>query len=446
MGDHNYLGITKAEVTDKGLVLSRPALAPTVLLIGTTDNTSADLEDPYRIERGSSISDFDLASGTPSEISKAVIEAQGAGAENIEVFVLSDGSGTQWSTLTNVNRYNALTRAYSLLLNHEVDIVCPVGAYIDSSGLAADTSFGYQLANHCYRGTREFTARFGVIGATAPTAATTTTGKPTLGEMATWVTALAAYDTSGTQGAAFTEYDGTTDTGADGDPENYEFWATADETMTGVVDTDANGNNIDIGAYIAVYAGWERFRNSLGIRLYPTLRYYNNNGAAAFAGLIAATPTYEAPRNIPLPGAEAIRNMSSSQADSLAGSRIIASCRKLGQYQVYDAMTGAHRISEYVRSDFVRITTVRIVHEAIDQVRAAANPFIRLTNSTTNREALQEALDEGLKLLRGDALERWDYDLIYTRAMQVLGQLIIDLKLWINEEIRHITVRVGLRR
>jgi hypothetical protein len=451
MGDHVNLGITRLEVTDKGLQLARPTAAPTVLLIGLTDNTVPELEDPFRIERGSELSDFDLAAGGPSELTKAAQESMGAGAQNIELFVLSDGSGSRWGTLTPVNRYNLLDRAYPLLRNHEVDFAVPVGAYVDSPGLVAGNSFWYQLANFCYRGTREFTSRFGVIGATPPTEAVATTGRPTLAEQAAWVAALNAFDTSALQGVAFPEFDGVTDVGGDGTPDNYCGWATTDEVMpTGPADSDIevddNKNSIDVGMYTACYAGWERFRNDAGKRLYPTLGYYNNSGAAAYAGLLAATKSYEAARNIPLPGAAVIRNLSTTQADSLSVNRFIVSCRKVGQYQVYDAPTTAHNISQYLRSDFVRITTVRVMFDSVDQTRAASNPFIRLLNSPTNREALKEAIDEGLKILRGKGLEKWDFDLIYTPAMRVLGELLIDLSLWISEEIQTIRLRIGLRR
>jgi hypothetical protein len=427
---------------------------PSVLLIGLTDNTTPELEDPFRIERGSSLADFDLAAGGPSELTKAALEAMSGGAENLELFVLSDGSGSRWSTLTEPNRFNLLTRAYDLLLNHPVDFVVPVGAYVDAPNLTVGTSFWYQLANFCYRGTREFTARFGVLGATAPTVAVQTTGRPTLAEQAAWVDGLNAFDTSGQQGAAFTEFDGVTDSGGDGVPDNYAGWATSDEAMpTGsppadgaAVEEDVNKNPIDIGAYTACYAGWERFRNDAGRRLYPTLGYYNANGAAAYAGLLSITPSHLAARNIPLPGAEAIRPLSSRQSDDLAVNRFITSCHKVGQYQVYDAMTTAHNISQYLRSDFVRITTVQVMFDAVDQVRAAANPFIRRNNSATQREGLKEAIDEGLKLLRGKGLEKWDYDLVFTPAMRVLGELLIDLKLWMEEEIQTITLRIGLRR
>ena len=268
------------------------------------------------------------------------------------------------------------------------------------------------------------------------------------------MTALNSFDTSLLQGAAFTEFDGVTDSGADGVPDNYAGWATSDEVMaTGAppasdtdVEEDLNHNPIDIGAYTCVYAGWERFRNDAGRRIYPALGYYNASGAAAYAGLMSITPSYLAARNIPLPGAESIRNLSSAQADALSVNRFIVSAPNVGQYQVYDAMTSAHNISQYLRSDFVRITTVRVMFDAVDQTRAAANPFIRRNNNPTNREGLKEAIDEGLKLLRGKGLEKWDYDLVFTPAMMVLGELLIDLKLWIESEIQTITLRVGLRR
>jgi len=135
MADHINLGITRLEVTDKGLQLARPMAVPSVLLIGITDSTTPAVEDPIRIERGASIADFDLVSGAPSELTKAYLEAKSGGAENIEMFVLSDVSGSRWSTITEPNRYTALDRAYGLLLNHAVDFVVPVGAYVDAPNL-----------------------------------------------------------------------------------------------------------------------------------------------------------------------------------------------------------------------------------------------------------------------------------------------------------------------
>jgi len=222
-GDHTFLGITRAEVVDHNLQLARPVLTPTVLIIGCTDNPNAPLEDPYRIEGSADIAKFDLSSGNPSEISKAIMEAQAGGADNIEVFVLSDGSGTRWSSLSNQNRYNALDRAYNLLENHACKIVVPVGAYVDASGLSSNQNFAYQLANHCFWGTRQFTSRMGVIGVSPPTSTIAPTGVPTLAEMSSWVTALTSFDTSGLQGAAFSEYDGVTDSDSDNIPDTYAF-------------------------------------------------------------------------------------------------------------------------------------------------------------------------------------------------------------------------------
>jgi phage tail sheath protein FI len=108
-------------------------------------------------------------------------------------------------------------------------------------------------------------------------------------------------------------------------------------------------------------------------------------------------------------------------------------------------MTGAYNISQYYRSDFVRLTTVRITQESISAVRIVSSPFIGKPNNGVNRSALEAAIDEGLgKLQRRGALEGFRFSLISTPTMRALGQIIVDLTIIPAFEITEIRVRIGL--
>jgi hypothetical protein len=294
----------------------------------------------------------------------------------------------------------------------------------------------------------------GVVGVQPPTAAAAVTGVPTLAEVRDHVNALAAFDTSLLQGIDFAIFDGLTDAGDDGIPDNYAFWATTDEEMpTGsppasaaLVRKDAKENPIDIGAYISVVSTWCRFRNEAGPLLYPRVGYYHGSGEGAYGALITTLDPAVSTTNRLVGGAEPLRRLSAAQANSLAGARFVSFWTNVvGQFVVVSGVTGAYNISQFFRSDFVRLSTVRITHESINVVRIAGNPFIGQPNHAPHRSALENAIDDGLsKMQKRGALQGYRFSLVSTPTMQVLGQIVVDITLIPAFEIQQITARVGL--
>jgi hypothetical protein len=454
MADYDYIPRTDAQVVDYGTRVTPPPIGPKVTIVGVTDNTDAPLEDPYQLLRMENLSLFDKADGSPSEITRKVYESMQAGNQNIEIYVLSDGSGNRYSedSITESQRYALLERAYGLLVNHDVDLVVAPNTAIDSSGLAATQNFGWQMANFCYQATKEFNACAGVIGVQPPTAAAAGTGVPSLAETQAHVTALKAFDTTSLQGDDFTIFDGITDSGSDGVPDNFAFWATTDEAIpvgsppssSSNIRLDANGNPIDIGAYISVVASWSRYRNAAAASLYPTVGYYNAMGDAAYAGLIATLPPEIATTNQIVPG-DPLRKLSPTQVNDLIQRRYVVFWNQPNGYVVASGVTGAHNISAYYRSDFVRLSTLRITHEAIDVVRIVCNPFIGLPNNSVHLDAMENAIDAALGKMRGrGALNGFRFEVISTATMKVLGEVIIELTIIPAFEITKITIQIGL--
>ncbi len=437
----NLPGAT-VEITDLGLRISKPPAGPKVILLGLSTSTEAAATPfvPYSVNDSSityAYTKFKDADGTINELCKAMMEASSGGTTNIELMnILPSASG---ASIDDDARYGYLGTAYTTLFNYDVDIVVPIGANLNSSTLTGDRSFGYQLANFCYDSTANNNTAIGVIGVTAPT--TSASGTPTLAEVETWVAGLEAYTNCAS-------YDGTTDTIGDGVADNYRYWANTSGDMpasSGGDITDAKGNYIDIGAYISVVAGAIRSINEAGVDVYPTLGYYNSNGAAAYAGLIASLSSQSAPTNKVVNGIAMQQYLSLSQANRIAGARMVPIISKPKGVVAATAMTGAYNISQYYRSDFVRLTTVRIVHDAVNFVREVADQFIGEPNSAPQRNALSTAIEQALKAMQlSGALRRYDFNVYATATDQVLGRATVELELVPVFELTQITVYVAL--
>ena len=446
----NLPGAT-VEILDQGLHISAPPTGPRVIVLGFTTSTN-DLATPYT-PYPVSTSSFQAAyratknaDGTVSELSEALMECYVAGGRDVAIMnILPVGSG---SYTTSNDRYGYLAKAYDVLGNFNADIIFPVGAHIDDSVTAnyAGTggsrwNFGYQLANFCYQATKNNNTTIGVIETNRANASAS--GTPTLAEIETWVSDNEDY-------TGFTGYDGTTDTTSGGlTPGNYAFVATTTEQMpanySGGDVLDSKGNKVDIGAYISVVSANVRATNDAATEKYPTLGYYNSGGGAAYAGLIASLPARSAPTNKVVPGVVLAQGISESQADRLAGKRQVTFMAKPKGVVVASAMTGAYNVSQYSRSDFVRLTTVRIVHDAVNYVRSVADQFIGEPNNAPQRNALATAIDSALKRMQAiGALRRYDFNVFSTPTDQILGKATVELILVPAFELQTITVVVAL--
>lgn len=431
------------EITDQGLRITRAPEGPKTMILGFTTSTDSDATPyiPFPLADTTlttGYTKFRNADGTVSELSKALYEAHIAGARNIEIMnILPTASG---ASLADDDRYGYLDAAYEVLFNYDADIIVAVGAPLDSITLTGSRNFGYQLANFCYRATQNNNTCTGIVGVRGATSSPS--GTPTLAEIETWTADLAAYTNC-------PEYDGTTDSSDDGIPENYAFVATSDGHMpaswAGGDVEDTKGNKVDIGAYLSVVAANLRAINEAASDIYPVLGYYNSDGTAAYAGLVASLPAKSAPTNKILHGVVLQQGLSLGQADRLAGSRFVAAMDKPKGYVVASAMTGAYNISDYARSDFVRLTTVRIMHDAINIVRDVSEAFIGEPNSAPQRNALSAAVENALKAMQeSGALRRFDFNIFATPNDQVLGKATVEMVLVPAFELQQITVYVSL--
>ncbi|NDA78709.1 MAG: hypothetical protein EBY07_13165, partial [Actinobacteria bacterium] len=99
------------------------------------------------------------------------------------------------------------------------------------------------------------------------------------------------------------------------------------------------------------------------------------------------------------------------------------------------------------RSDYVRLSTVRIVQAAVDLIRSVANKYIGEPNNAPQMNALDSEIDQLLLSMKGSgALNSYSFSISSTPDQRVLGQLDINLTLVPAFEIQEINLVVSLSK
>jgi hypothetical protein len=507
------LPAVNVNLSDQGLKIAPQPSGPKVTLLGITSNTGISLREPFQVTNVGQASASLYFSGTagdtyPGELSMALEEAIAGGAPNVEIVVIGHYNGAALESIVspvgtdNSSRYADLTTAYDTIVNTDLDIVVPVGAWADCTGTTGN--YTNQLANFCEQATNEFgNTSIGVIGmmptlhwartwsnatglwanATLSGEAVALTGEgltrfniPSIALVDEWVKYATQDDEDGVAttplveateaGFPTTFYNYLAGSnGADGTfyPENSDnvatdvaavYWTSFQaQDSAGSVLLDAKGNRVDAGRRICVVGAplitsnntTKDLAKGLGVSLSNTV--YNTDGAAAYAGFINTLAPHSSTTNKTLPAVVARRPMSAKQANKLAARRITTFLNKTNGFVVASGVTGAHNVSKYVRSDFVRLSTVRITDAAIAGVRSASEPFIGEANNALNRSAMQAEIDKFLFTMRSvGALNDYEFFVSSTPDQQVLGEVEITLTLVPAFEITKITQTVSLAK
>lgn len=557
----NYLPRVNTTLNDQGLKVAPPPAGPKVTLLGVTSNPALPLLEPYTVgsvEKAINSLYFDLSGVAgnwpstrfPGELSLAIEEAVSAGAPNIEVVIIGRYSGQELldyikPSAMQSGRYYDLSGAYQILRNRTLDVVVPVGAYIDDdiyssqSGAPLGLNFGKQLADFCYQATTEENSCVGVI-ATRPVMswamrhAPSVTGEtfyyqgyytgqsgPGLSSDSTlqaelqslfgngWVTSGHAHQTNepalfrsalasveyGTPSSRLvnewhayhaypeqvSKFNSNVHTGAfindtylswlkgaaDQDGNMLDNIVVSDASSVdssyfagwqayssdGLPATDTRNNKVDAGAYINVFTvplrgvGTQTSQRALAVggSLANTSR--NTDGAAAYAGLMTSLAPQSSTTNKQVGGVVQLKLLSVKQANDLVGMRHVTMHSRTSGLTVSSGVTGAHNVTRYVRSDYVRLTTVRIVHATVDLIRSVANKYIGEPNNAPQMNALDAEIDQVLLSMKGSgALNGYSFSISATPDQRVLGELDINLTLVPAFEITTINLNVSLSK
>lgn len=566
----NYLPRVNTILNDQGLKIAPPPAGPKVTLLGITSNPNVPILEPYTVgsvEKAINTLYFNFSgavggwpsTNVPGELALAIEEAVSAGAPNIEVMVIGRYTGQPLvdyigASSTLKQRFDDLSGAYDVLRNRELDVVVPVGAYIDDqiyagpaytgvSGLASTTlNFGKQLADFCYQATTEENSCVGVI-ATRPILSWAMRNAPSavvsgyygeytgqgLGSDSVIKTELeslfgSVFVNSGTVlvapgaiAASGAQYRNALASVNFGVPSSrlinewhkyhayhpatgvaagyvskiyddayysdvYSDWlhgAANQSNLTledinvnsstavssnyfrswqarnsdGALAVDSRNGKVDAGAFISVFTAPLR---SIGTQTAGVALTYgasvsntsrNTDGAAAYAGLITSLAPQSSTTNKQMGGVVQLKLLSASQANDLVGMRHVTMYSRSTGLTIASGVTGAHNVTKYIRSDYVRLSTVRIVHATVDLIRSVANKYIGEPNNAPQMNALDAEIDQLLISMKGlGALNGYSFSISSTPDQRVLGELDINLTLVPAFEITSINLVVSLSK
>lgn len=221
----------------------------------------------------------------------------------------------------------------------------------------------------------------------------------------------------------------------------------------GAAAVDSRSVKVDAGQYISVFTtplrclGTQTSGRALafGASLSNTSR--NTDGAAAYAGLITSLAPQSSTTNKSLGGVTSQKLLSRTQANDLTGTRHVTMYSRSNGLTIASGVTGAHYVSRYVKSDYTRLTTVRITHAAVDLIRSIANKYIGEANNAPQMNALDAEIDQVLLSMKGaGALRAYNFSIASTPDQRVLGELDINLTLVPAFEITQINLVVSLAK
>jgi len=165
-----------------------------------------------------------------------------------------------------------------------------------------------------------------------------------------------------------------------------------------------------------------------------------SNGAALYAGWLVQSNSWSAPTGKIIPNVRQIRyNPTRTQQQSIIDLGLVPVTLNYSRVPTWvDAQTYADETSQYTR-----LTTVRIVFDAVQTIRQLTQPFVGEASTMETRNALETAVSRGLigmqqagALLSSDFAITWDAE---------NNRAIIDLSLRPAFELRTIEISVTIQ-
>ena len=162
--------------------------------------------------------------------------------------------------------------------------------------------------------------------------------------------------------------------------------------------------------------------------------------------MVARLSPQIATTNQTLPGATELRyNLSLRQLNDLTGKKYVTFRAKNGRISVVDGVTTAPDIvigEDVMKSDYTRLSTLRIANYITTEVRSALDAFIGAPNEYTMYTSMNTAIKSVIKTAIDRAIIQ---DARYTiRLGQSLDSSVVEMTILPQFELRAIDVTIGL--
>lgn len=300
-----------------------------------------------------------------------------------------------------------------------------------------EVNFGYQLANACFVSAVNEYNVLGFIGTSLPSSMS-------VKDVSIWVGKEPVLDSEGEIAQNGTGLLGNKHMVG---KTNYKpgFYATdagnlpgAGAASSGGVLKDRGNMPVDIGRFLSVYVYPQTFFNPVDLNGFG----YVANGAAYYAGMVSSLIPQSAPTNKVAQGAESLVKLPKTKLDLLAKYHYVGLKQKNRVFRISDAPTAAQP-----GSDFVRLSTVRVLDRIIDIVREVAEPFIGEPNSTQARLALETSLRNRLNAeIKNNLMQRIEISVQATAKQRIEGDCDVELVVLPPFEMKRIRVYTSLTR
>jgi hypothetical protein len=429
-----FLGISRTDVPigPRVAIIGRRKSALQSATPSTGYTAFNDPNYPSTVNQSSLVPDLDPVSptneqqvinyfGIGSDLHRGYVEAQRGGASFITLIALPSDTvyahttGTLTSaTYTASGGTNLLSDAFAATEVARADIIVPwgrgsgpsefqapatpsdddghFGFYADNSPIAAN-SWAYKVAAQCKRITEDSHPCFAVMGIKPYTGTATVDGGMTPAQVVTHL------------------------------------------NLSNLV----NRNTIDalnlIGHYVSVVA-----TEIEPLRYNEYVNFGFANGAASYAGAITKLDSWSAPTGKTIFNIQRVRyNPTRTTQSNLVDDGVVPVALNFKRVPNWvDAQTFAKD-----GSDYRRLTTMRIVYDAVMLIRQISNKFIGEAASTATRNALETSVTSGLRgMQQMGALLASDFNITY---VGIENKAIIDLVLQPAFELRNIEVRVSVQ-
>lgn len=317
--------------------------------------------------------------------------------------------GTSALSMTNEEKYDALTDTYTALEDTPADVIVPINCYLDDTKKDFDSEtgvettvnagFAEQLAAHCEQLLDGVSETFGVIAV-----------KP-----------IVPADGRSVKAADITTY-----------IENLTEFSFSDVTRAANVMRNMDSKHLTVVAFEPVFAN-------------QTIQVpYSTSGECLYAGMVAKLPSNSAATNKALSGIFGLNYLLSfRQLNTLTGARYVTAMNRPGFGTVItDDVTAAA-----TTSDWTRRSTFRIVKEAMKGVRRVGMQFIGESFSGARKAALDTAILRHLEGMKQEGkLVDFEWKVTQTRAEEAAGTASVKMILHPAFELRRLEVTVELRQ
>ena len=390
-------------------------------------------------------------------------------------------AGTDGTTLTYRQLFEALQDAYRALDTAEIRYVVAKGTYLDVPNIADDltligggldflgwfkeeedvatglwtkywsdaavkpdgyheVSFYHQMANFCHQMTKNKISLTGAIGVLRPASFSTASKSQWVGKLPTYsLTGAVPSNGLGLLGNKFlagkVAVPGVCIGGGPG------IFVTSDEFLDGTVEEDRGGSSITLSKYVDVVGSWPTLYNESD----TTGLGYIASGDATYIGFYSTLPSPEiASTNKVLPMRLSLAwRLNRTKLDALAGVGVtMLDSDKRGIYVVDAPLPYA------AYSDYKRQTTTAIVFDLIEGIRDIFNSgFGGGGLSPIKLEAFKTELEIFIQSKVGTSLQDVpNYDLTSTPRQQILGEAELFLDIWPSFEWRRMALVISLKQ